>query len=172
MNTVAIDAMDDYTVTSNSFAGLPDVLDRFATALSAVTGMPKTLLFGEQTKGLSNGGDGDLQNWYAQIKQWQNTKLKNPLDRIVTMLAKSLNIPDQNYLIEFEPLYVPSEKEEAETEKLEAEAKKIKADTAAVYVTAGALDPSELRQSLIDDGDYIMDGSIQIVQGEDDGLEA
>ena len=172
MNTVAIDAMDDYTVTSNSFAGLPDVLDRFATALSAVTGMPKTLLFGEQTKGLSNVGDGDLQNWYAQIKQWQNTKLKNPLDRIVTMLAKSLNIPDKNYLIEFEPLYVLSEKEEAETEKLEAEAKKIKADTAAIYVTAGALDPSEIRQSLIEEGDYIMDGSIQIGQGEDDGLEA
>lgn len=172
MNTVAIDAMDDYTVSSNSVAGVPDLLDSFATALSAVTAMPKTLLFGEQTKGLSNGGEGDLQNWYSQIKQWQNTKLKNPIDRIVTMLAKANNLPDQNYLIEFEPLYVPNEKDQAETDKIKADVKKVQADTASVYITAGALDPSEVRQSLIEKGDYIMDGSITIVQGEDDGGEA
>jgi hypothetical protein len=172
MNTVAIDALDDYTVTSNSVTGVPELLDRFATALSAVTAMPKTLLFGEQTTGLSNNNDGDLQNWYAQIKQWQNTKLKNPIDRIVTMLAKSLKIPDQNYLIEFEPLYVPNEKDQAETDKIKADVKKVQADTASVYITAGSLDPSELRQSLIEEGDYIMDGSIKIMQGEDDGLPA
>lgn len=172
MNTVAIDALDEYTVTSNSFAGLPDVLDRFATALSAVTGMPKTLLFGEQARGLGNANEGDLQNWYSQIKQWQNTKLKNPLDRIVKLLATSLGIPDQNYMIEFEPLHVPSEKEEAETKKIEADIKKVNADTAVAYVTSGALDPSELRQTLIEKSDYIMDGSIQIVQAEDDGMPA
>jgi phage-related protein (TIGR01555 family) len=172
LNTVAIDANDEYTVTSHSFSGVPDVLDRFATALSAVTGMPKTLLFGEQSKGLGGANEGDLQNWYAQVHQWQKTKLKQPLDRLVTMLAKSLGLPDQNYIIEFEPLHVPSEKEKAETEKLEAEAEKIEAETALAYVTAGALDPSELRATLIEDGDYIMDGSIQIQNSEDDGGEA
>lgn len=172
LNTVAVDAQDDYTVTSNTMTGIPEVIDRFAQALSAVTGMPKTLLFGEQSKGLNNGGDADAQLWQGQIQQWQRTKLLHPLDRMVSLMAIALGIPDQNYLIEFEPIHVPSKKEEAETEKLEAEKDKIKADTAAVYITAGALDPSELRNTLLEDSDYKMDGSVTIQAGEDDGAEA
>lgn len=169
INSIAIDALDDYTVTSNSFSGVPDILDRFAQALSAVTGMPKTLLMGEQAKGLNNSQSGDLQNWYSSIEQKQRTQLLQPIDRLVTLLSIAKGLPDQNYLIEFEGLDIPDEKTEAETEKLEAEKEKIKADTAAVYVTAGALDPSELRQTLIDEGKYVMDASIQIMQEEDDG---
>lgn len=167
LNTVAIDSMDEYTVTTNSFSGLPEVLDRFATALSAVTGMPKTLLYGEQTQGLGSSNAGDLQNWYAQIKQWQHAKLKNPIDRIVTLLATALKIPDQNYMIDFKPLKVQSEKEQAETAKIKADTKKSEADTAAIYMTNGALDPSEVRALLIEAGDYIMDGSITIPKHED-----
>lgn len=169
LNSIAIDSTDEYTITSNSFAGVPDLLDRFAQALSAVTGMPKTLLMGEQAKGLNNSQSGDLQNWYACIEQKQRTQLLQPIDRLVTLLATAKKIQNQDYLIEFEGLDIPDEKTEAETEKLEAEKDKIKADTAAVYVTAGALDPSELRQTLIDEGKYIMDASIQIMQAEDDG---
>lgn len=172
LNTVAIDSQDDYTITTSSLAGVPDVLDRMAQSLSAVAGMPKTLLMGEQSKGMNNSGEGDLQNWHSQVSQWQNDILKNPIDRLVTMLATANGIPDQDYMIEFNPLYVPSEKEKAEVEKLEAESEKIKAETASIYVTAGALDPSELRETLIEEGDYIMDGTIKIMQNEDDGIEA
>jgi phage-related protein (TIGR01555 family) len=171
LNTVAIDANDDYTLHSASLSGIPDLLDRFAQALSAVSGMPKTLLFGEQAKGLNNGGEGDMLLWQNQIKQWQRTKLLKPIDRTVQLLAIAQGIPDQNYMIEFCDILEPNEKEEAEIEKLEAEAKKIKADTAAVYVTAGALDPSELRNTLAESGDYVMDTTITI-GGEDDGLPA
>ncbi len=168
LNTVAIDSKDEYTVTTSSFTGVPDILDRFATALSAVTGMPRTLLLGEQSKGLSGGNEGDLQNWYSHIKQLQKTKLLAPVDRLVGLLVKATGLPE-NYLIEFEPLHVPSEKEEAETEKIEAEAKKIKAETMAAYITAGVLDPSEGRNTLMDDGGYVMDASVVITAGEDNG---
>ena len=171
LNTVAIDAQDEYTVTSSSFAGVPDILDRFATALAGVTGMPKTLLFGEQSKGLGGGNEGDLQNWYATIKQWQKDKLLSHLDRLVGLLAKAEGLPEQDYMIEFEPLHVPSEKEEAETDKLKAETAKVKADTAVAYVTAGALDPSELRETLLASGEYVMDASVKIEPIEDDGGE-
>ena len=139
-----------------------------ATALSAVTGMPRTLLLGEQSKGLSGGNEGDLQNWYAHISQLQKTRLLAPVDRLVGLLVKAMALPE-NYLIEFEPLHVPSEKDKAEVEKIEAETEKVKADTMAAYIAAGALDPSEARNTLIDQKLYTMDASVTIQAGEDDG---
>lgn len=171
LNTVAIDSKDDYTVTTSSFAGVPDIIDRFATALSAVTGMPKTLLLGDQSKGLGGGNEGDLQNWYAHIKQLQKTKLLNPVDRIVGLLVKAMGLPE-NYLIEFEELQIPSEKEKAEVEKIEADTEKVKAETMAAYITAGVLDPSEGRNTLIEEEKYTMDASVVISAGEDDGQPA
>lgn len=168
LNTVAIDSKDDYTVQSNSFAGVPDIIDRFATALSAVTGMPRTLLLGEQSKGLSGGNEGDLQNWYAHISQLQKTRLLAPVDRLVGLLVKAMALPE-NYLIEFEPLHVPSDKDEAEVKKIEADTEKVKADTMAAYIAAGALDPSEARNTLIEQEMYTMDASVTIQAGEDDG---
>lgn len=171
LNTVAIDSNDDYTIHTASMSGIPDVLDRFAQALSAVSGMPKTLLFGEQAKGLNNGGEGDMLLWQGQIKQWQKTKLLKPIDTLVKWLSIALKIPEQDYMIEFCDILEPNEKEEAEIEKLEAETKKIEAETAAAYVTAGALDPSELRNTLMKDSDYVMDGTV-VIGAEDDGLPA
>lgn len=168
LNTVAIDSKDDYTVQSNSFAGVPDIIDRFATALSAVCGMPKTLLLGDQSKGLGASNEGDLQNWYAHIHQLQKTKLLGPLDRLAGLLAKAMALPE-NYLIEFEPLHVPSDKDKAETDKIEAEAEKVKADTMAAYIAAGVLDPSEGRNTLVEREVYTMDASVVIQAGEDDG---
>jgi phage-related protein (TIGR01555 family) len=170
LNTVAIDAKDEYIITTSSFTGVPDIIDRFATALCSVTGMPRTLLMGEQSKGLGGGNEGDLQNWYAHIKQLQKTKLLAPVDRIVSLLAIANGLPGE-YMIEFKPLYVPDEKQEAEVDKLKAEAEKVKADTMAAYIAAGVLDPSEGRNTLIQDGDYVMDGTVKIEGGEDDGQE-
>jgi phage-related protein (TIGR01555 family) len=171
LNTVAIDSEDEYTINSASLAGVPDVIDRFATALCAVTGMPRTLLLGEQSKGLGGNNEGDLQNWHSQIKQLQKTKLLAPVDKVVGLLVKAYGLPE-DYLIKFNPLYVPSEKDEAEVERMEAEAEKIKADTMAAYIAAGVLDPSEGRATLMQEGEYVMDGSVTIETGEDNGEEA
>jgi len=171
LNTVAIDAKDEYTVQSSSFAGVPDIIDRFATALSAVTGMPRTLLLGEQSKGLGGGNEGDLQNWYAYVHQLQKTNLLGPIDRLVGLLVKAMGMPE-NYTIEFEPLDVPSDKDKAETEKIEADTEKVKADTMAAYIAAGVLDPSEGRNSLIEAEVYTMDAAVVIQAGEDDGEAA
>ena len=86
-------------------------------------------------------------------------------------MVKATGLPE-NYLIEFEPLHVPSEKEDAETEKIEADTEKVKAETMAAYITAGVLDPSEGRNTLIEEEKYIMDASVVITAGEDDGEAA
>lgn len=178
-NTVVIDGTESYDIKSTSFAGVTDIMDRISGALCAVTGMPETLLFGKQQKGLNNSGQGDLENWYANIKQQQETVLLKVIDRIVTIALKANNQYTEDYLIEFCPLWMPSEKENAEVGKLKAESAKI-------YVELGALDPSELRKSIeseyeIDDVELMpelpddadgLGGEIQQESNEPDAREA
>ena len=171
-NTVVIDANGEaYEIKAPSIGtGVVDILDRFANALCAVSGIPESVLLGKQSKGLSGSDAGSLETWYAQVAKWQKDILLHPLDRLCTFIMRSLIIADSDYMIEFKPLWVPSEKECAETDKTKAEAKKIEAETANIYVMAQALDASELRKTLRESGDYEMDAT-DIVEGEDDGEE-
>lgn len=151
-NTVTIDADgESYDVKSNAMSGVADVIDRFGQALSAVTGIPETLLLGKQQTGLSGNGSGNLENWYARIGQDQGRKLRGPLDRLAQIALYSMGKYTPDYVIEFCPLWVPSDKEEAEVEKLEAEARKIDAETAQIYATMQALDPKEVRAKIAEE---------------------
>lgn len=144
-NTVVIDAEESYDLKSTPLTGVDALVDRLGLALSAVTGMPETLLFGRAPGGLSNSNQNDLENWYAKIAQQQQTVLKPVVDRIVGLVLKSLNQYTDDYKIEFNPLWMPSDKETAETNNLIAK-------TDEIYANLGALDPSELRKMMGDRG--------------------
>lgn len=138
-NTVVIDAQESYDLKSTGLSGVDATVDRFGMALCAVTGMPETLLFGRAPGGLSNSAKNDLENWYAKIAQQQKTILKPAVDKIVGVVLHSIGQYTEDYKIEFEPLWVPSEKEEAETANMQAR-------TDEIYVNMGALDGSEMRK--------------------------
>lgn len=157
-NTVVIDAEESYDLKSTAMTGVPDLLDRQAAALSAVTGMPQSLLFG-QHKGSLNNGTSDLENWYARIAQKQRQKLTAPVDKIVGLVMRALGIYTEDYKIEFEPLWMPSKRENAETDK-------IKAETHEKYVAMGALDPSEVRAEIAEDYD-LNDAEVMPETGDD-----
>lgn len=167
-NTVVIDADGEtYELKSTSFAGVTDIIDRTGEALCAVTAYPATLLLGKQQKGIGNSGEGDLENWYAAIGQDQNVELRGPLDTLVQVVLRSKGNKTNDYLIKFNPLWVPSDKERAEVEKTEAAAKKVKADTAAVYYGIQALDGSEVRKQIADE--YKIDPSVEILPEKPEG---
>lgn len=145
LNTIVIDSEEEYTVTSYPMTGVPDVLDREAEALSAVTGIPVSILMERQGVGLSNNDKGSLDKWHSKIESWQNDIIRKPLDLLVTYIIRSLTGEDAEYKLCFKPLAIMSEKEEAEIEKLKADAKKAQADTDAVYIVNQAIDPNEVR---------------------------
>jgi hypothetical protein len=155
-NTVVIDsgigdqAGETYELKSTSFVGVTDIVGKFETALSAVSGMPKALLYGEQAAGLNAGDKVGLENWYASISQRQENELLHQLDKLVSLTMRALGVYTDDYLIKFCPLYVPSEKETAEVEYK-------KAQTRQIYVDTGALDPTELRKKLASEGGYPVD---------------
>lgn len=144
-NTVVIDSAESYDLKSTSMAGISDIIDRLGLALAAVSGMPESLLFGRPQSGLNSTGKSDLEFWYASIKQRQETILLPVIDRIVTIQLHAMGAYVEDYTIEFEPLTVPSKKDEAETDYTIAK-------TYEIYANIGAMDPSEIRNELADDG--------------------
>lgn len=144
LNTIVIDAEESYVVTTQPMTGVPDVLDRMAEALSAVCGIPASILLGKQSTGLAGSDKGSLDTYHATIESMQNDILRKPLDLLITYILMSMG-RDVPYKMCFNPLTVLSDKEEAEVDKLKADAKKVQADADVAYITAQVIDPNEVR---------------------------
>lgn len=157
-NTIVIDAAESYDLKSTSLAGVSDLIDRFSLALSAVTGMPEALLFGRAPGGLNSTGKADLENWHAYVGQQQRTVLLPILDQLVAWELYAQGRYTEDYLIEFNPLSVPSEKEMVETRLNKAKIHEI-------YVNMQALDATEVR-SAIDSDVAEIDDSVEIDRDE------
>lgn len=144
-NTIVIDAAESYDLKSTPLSGVADIMDRLGLALSAVTGIPESLLFGRQQAGLNSTGKADLENWYAKIGQDQGNILLPALDKLVTVQLYVMGKYVEDYLIKFNPLSVPSRKDVAETDYKRAQ-------TFEILNNIGALDASEIRKMLPDEG--------------------
>lgn len=147
LNTVVVDEKEDYDVISTSLANVPDILDRFAEMVSAVSGIPIPVLMGRATGGLSSTDKGTLDAWYARVESWWNDILRKPEDRLVTYLMMEMG-QNKPYKLAMRPLVVMSDKESAEVEQLQANARKVQADADAVYLDRGVVDPDEVRRGL------------------------
>lgn len=161
LNTVVIDGGESYDLKGTSFAGIPDVMDRFAEALSAVTRIPVSILMGRTQGGLNSTDKGNLDTWYARINAMQKDILLKPIDRLVNYIIIAKTGKDGgNYSLCFNPLVVQSDKEKADIEKLEAEKEKLEMETATGYVNVGALDANEVRKMIEDK--YDVTGTVEI----------
>jgi len=171
LNTIVIDGQESYELKSTSFAGVTDILDRFAEALSSVTGIPMYLLIGRSPGGLSATGGNNEEAWYAKVAAMQNDRLRAPMNRLVQLIMIGLfGNTGGDWQLCFNPLKVPSEKEEAEIEKIEAETKKAKADTAVALVSIGALDPREVRAKIAEDYDIDPEKMPETAQPDDEAI--
>lgn len=175
MNTIALDNEDDYRLENMTINGVTDIIDRFQTAISAVTEIPVTVLFGVSPGGLNSTGKADFENYYNMVRRIQKRTLKPQLSRLIDLLGQcsdyGLNLPDK-YTLEFNPLWQPTEKEQADTEYVKAQTKEREAVTAKTYYDMNALDGSEMRDTLEKNGDYELDRSLDdTIQNSRLGLE-
>jgi len=151
LNTIVVDAEEDYVLTSVSMSQVPEILDREGEALSAVSNIPVSVLLGKSQGGIANSEKSSLDNWHARIASDQNDILRKPIDLLVTYIIRALGYQDMEYKLCFKPLTVLSDKEEAEVDKLKADADKAKADTAVAYITAQVVSPDEVRKEIAED---------------------
>lgn len=163
MNTIAIDRADEYDQKNLTTAGLKDVMQEFQVALSASTDMPATILFGRSPAGQNATGHSDFENYYNMIGRIQQRTLRPQLARFLSIIDKAsdygITLPN-DYTIEFNPLWSPSEKEKAETANINAQAEKNNAESRKIYKDIGALDNSEIRNAIASDGKYELDRSL------------
>jgi hypothetical protein len=145
-----------------SVSGLPELLDRFALALSAARGIPVSLLMGEAPAGLNATGEYNQKTWYDQVRAWQEAKLQPQLETLVEyeFLSKqgpTNGVEPDNWKIEFCPLSQTDPKEEAQIHKTTAE-------TDVLYVNAGVLTPEEVAISRFGGDRYSTETEIDVAQ--------
>lgn len=144
-NTVLLGKGEEMVKVSSTVTGIADLVDKLLQALSAVAGIPVTLLMGEAPAGLNATGDSDIRNFYDNIASQQEEKLLPQLERLIYLLMKAKQGPTRgrvvrNWSIKFNPLWQLTDKEIAET-------RQIVADADAIYLDRGVLKPQEVADS-------------------------
>lgn len=105
-----MDKSDEFQTHSYSFAGIADVILRFAEQVAGATGIPLVRLFGQSPSGFSTG-DGDLENYYSRVNTLQERRLRRPLRVLLDISHRSLfgePLPD-DFTFEFNKLWEMSD---------------------------------------------------------------
>lgn len=145
LNTVIIDAQEDYQNSMTSLAGIKDTVSLANNRLVAATGLPHTIVLGESPSGLGATGDSENRDYYDFVSHEQKSILSGPIKYIVEAIMQCSDGPTEGKIIEdwgfdFKPLWQQDDKERAETEKLVAEKDEI-------YLRNNVLVPSEVLKS-------------------------
>jgi phage-related protein (TIGR01555 family) len=153
---IVIDAeKEDFQRTNSQMGGLSDVLQQFALRLAASANMPAALLMGQSPAGLNSTGDAELRWFYDQVRANQIAMLKSPLDLLARLVMQELGIKSDNWCIEFNQLWQPTDKELADVRQQVAQA-----DTQ--YIANGVLSPDEVAKSRFGGDTYSMDTHVDI----------
>jgi phage-related protein (TIGR01555 family) len=154
-NTLAIDKEEEYELKGIALTGTKDILDKNKEALSADSGIPQLVLYGDQPSGMSATGSVSLEIWYGRVGQAQRTQCAPAISMLVEFQSGSK--PE----VKFNPLHVASDQEQATTRKTNAEADKI-------YWEVDAVSSGELRESNAVADYYNIDPRIQVNNGGDE----
>jgi phage-related protein (TIGR01555 family) len=125
--TIAVDGKDKYSVLDASVSGIDALLNGFRIALSASSGIPVPILFGEGLSGLGNSGSGEQGIYHGRVRQVQERSLRPALERLVSLIWAQSEVrarEPEGWRITFNPLWSPSEKEVADAENVRATARK------------------------------------------------
>lgn len=170
LNSIAIDTDgEDYDFKTLPMSGVKDVIDSTCNMLSAVTNIPQTILFGRSPAGMNSTGENDLENYYNMVENIQKQNMKKNARTVIDLILKQGMIEGKipgvpKYKMKFAALWSTSETEQADISQKKAQTEQTKAQTAQVYIDSGVLDPSEVRKSLANEGDF----DIEEVITEDD----
>lgn len=100
-----------------------------------------------------------MENYYSYVNKIQKLNLKRNLGVLIDIIliagkykGEFEEIPD--YTLKFKPLWNLSEAEQAGVDQTKAATELTKAQTAQVYVDMQALDASEVRKRLAENGEF------------------
>ena len=125
-NISLIDKDDELVLQQYGFSGIADVITTFMTEVCGAAEIPITKLFGETIKGLNNTGDGDIRQYYDNIKTKQEALLRQALMKYYSCAVPSaIGIMPDDFDFDFNNLWQISDKETAEIVYQQAQADQI-----------------------------------------------
>lgn len=139
---------EDYMRKTLSLSGVPDTLEKLMIIISAATRIPITKLFGTSAKGMSATGEGDLNNYYDLLRDFQEntiTPALSTLDEVLCISATGRYPEDFDY--KWNSLH------QADTLK-EATVKKAEAETHISLLDAGIINTNQIRKELQSKEEY------------------
>ena len=87
-----LEADEKFERTTVSWAGLPDIMDRFARRLAAAASIPATRFWGTSPIGLNATGEADMANYAQHVKAMQEYLLPDALERLDMVLARDAGL--------------------------------------------------------------------------------
>lgn len=161
INATVIDSEDDFSRTSSSIAGLPELLDKFATRLAAAAEMPLTLLFGTSPGGMNATGESDIRFFYDRVAEYQEERVLPKLKRLIqiVMLTTGVKQEPKKWDVTFRPLWQESAKDKASAMLTQAQA-----DSA--WITSGVLSAEEIAAAHWQSGKYNPDITVDFAARE------
>lgn len=104
--------IDDY---SQSWAGIPAMMDAFDQRVAAVADIPFTRLMGRSPAGMNATGESDMANYHAAIGAAQELEVRPCLEQLDAVLVPSAGVAlTDDMTWRFSPLSKENPKEEAE----------------------------------------------------------
>ena len=111
-----MDAEDVFETNQYNFSGLDDILMQFGQQISGATQIPLVRLFGQSPAGMNATGESDLSNYYDNINQQQEGRMRTPLQTLIEVVSLSKMgkaLPD-SFKFDFASLWQIDEKVKAE----------------------------------------------------------
>lgn len=148
-----LDGTETFDRKQISFGGLGEVLSSLMEWTAGAAGIPMTRLFGLQSKGLGDSGQGDMNNYYNTIRGGQESQYRPFLKRLDEVLIRSTlgTMPD-GLDFKFAPLAQPTDTELSAQRLADAQADDIRLQQRVVK-------PSQVARKLMEQGVYGIDES-------------
>lgn len=110
-----MDGKDEFEAHQYSFSGLSDMLLQFGQQISGALGIPLVRLFGQSPAGLNSTGESDIRNYYDNVKQQQERRLRTGVGKLYDALFRSElgKPPPETFDFDFKPLWQVSDTEKA-----------------------------------------------------------
>lgn len=143
-----LDKTEEFDRKQISFGGLGAILSVLMEWTAGAAGIPMTRLFGVQSKGLGDSGQGDMNNYYNTIRGGQESKYRPFLKRIDEVLIRStLGAMPDGLDFEFAPLSQPTDTELSAQRLADAQADELR-------LQQGVVRKSQVARKLMEQGVY------------------
>lgn len=129
-----IDGDDDMQVqTSAGYTGISDVILQMAQQISAVIQVPLVRMFGQSPTGMNATGESDLRTYYDGINQRQERRLRDGLESLINVIARSEGIVlGDDFAFEFQPLWEMDEEQKSVVSQRDTESLRSVAESGAI----------------------------------------